>query len=48
MLKLAAIGFAIIMVLDLNSIPVVTHYHDYLLTALLTLMIQPWVARQLD
>ena len=48
MIRLAVIALGIIMVFDFTAISSLAHYRDYLLAGLAALLIQPWVARQLD
>lgn len=48
MIRLAAIALGIIMVFDFTAISSFAHYRDFLLACLATMMIQPWLARQLD
>lgn len=48
MIKLAAIVVSIVMVFDFTAISSFTHYRDFLLACLAAMVIQPWLARQLD
>lgn len=48
MFKLAVIVLFVVMIWDFSLINTIAHYRDYVLGALLALMLQPWVMRQLD